>query len=388
MKNVTEKAEKNIINVIDEFDYSTQNETYNEKFREWRKKKDNIYSYSFEKNVRERVYIDGKGFVNDDAVKKERETLSNIFSVIGKAMLIWVVIDSIVGKLIIQFLSIIGVDVHNNFFSTAIYGGSMEIVLSIIAVTIIKLGVTAFYLHNSFKMPGKVEFMGHMNHPSGLFGAIALTLVVCTIVNLPTAYSNDTKDIYIFFKSVNADVAVWNQSEFLIYTIFDVVILSVITEIIFRGAMLGVLRQFGDVFAILITSLTAALLTQDLKEMVTVFVISVVASWGILKTGSLFTAVSVSIVHKMYQLALAVIEVDPSAQMPITRNMFMAAAFIFGAVGTFVVWLRYKTEKKYGIASFSSEIGMKERIITSAKVFPYSAVAVICIVNAVMRLLY
>ncbi len=388
MKVVAEKTDSRIINVIDEFDFSTQNESYNDSFRNWRKKKDNKYSFSFEKNVRERVYVDGKGFVDNDSVKAEKEILSAVFPVIGKAMLIWVFTDSVLSKFIIWLIGLFGVNVHTSFFSTSVYGGSTEIVISIIAVALIKLGFTAFYLHNRFKMPKKVEFMSSMNHPSGLLGAIALSLVVCTVVNLPTAYSSDTKEIYEFFKSAGADVSVWGQAEFLVYTIFDVVVLSIVTEIIFRGAMFGVLRQFGDVFAIFISSLTASLLTQDLKEMIPVFFVSLAASWGMLKTGSLFTAFAVSMVYKMYELALAIIEVDPSPDMAITRNMFMVISFLVGVSGVLITWFRCSNRNQYGIALYKSEVTLKDRIITSVKIFPYSVVGIICIVYAFVRLLY
>lgn len=64
--------EKNMIDVIDEFDYSTQNDAYNEKFRAWRSRKNNPYAFSFEKNQRESVYIEGRGFIENslEAVEK------------------------------------------------------------------------------------------------------------------------------------------------------------------------------------------------------------------------------------------------------------------------------------------------------------------------------
>ena len=63
---IDEKTDKKgIINVIDEFDYSTQNDEYNEEFRSWRKRGDNIYAFKFEKNERESIYVDGRGFIDD-----------------------------------------------------------------------------------------------------------------------------------------------------------------------------------------------------------------------------------------------------------------------------------------------------------------------------------
>ena len=38
------------INVIEEFDYSTQSKLYSDHFKEWRKRKENPFSFSFEMN--------------------------------------------------------------------------------------------------------------------------------------------------------------------------------------------------------------------------------------------------------------------------------------------------------------------------------------------------
>ena len=185
MNKAARRSENKIINVIDEFDYSTQNESYNRQFRKWRREKENKFSFSFVSNKNESIFIDGKGFVSENAVSAEKETLSRIFYIVGNAMLIWLVTDTIIVKFIVQFFSIIGIDVHNNFFNTAIYGGSLEIVTVIAVMSLLKMSVTMLYMHKRFKVPLKVEFMRTMNHPSGLVTAISLALLVCTIINIP-----------------------------------------------------------------------------------------------------------------------------------------------------------------------------------------------------------
>ncbi len=370
-----------IINVIDEFDYSTQNESYNEQFRKWRRKKENKFSFSFSSNKNESVFIDGKGFVSENAVSAEKKILSRIFCTVGNAMLIWLVTDTIILKFLIKFFSIIGINVHNNFFSTGIYGGSIEIVISIIIVSLIKMLVTMLYMHKQFRVPLKVEFMHTMNHPSGLVTAISLALVVCTIINIPSAFSVETKEIYSFFRNIDADVSVWGQAEFLVYTIFDIIVISILSGMIFCGAMFAVCRQFGDLFAIIITSLTAALLTHNFNDMAAVFLISAIGSYGMLRSGSIFTPIAVSIVYKMYVLALIVIEVDSSVNMSITRGMFMAAVFIAGTAGTIICFL-HNRKKDIKLAVYKSEFSLGKRIVFSVKIFPYIAVGLICIVYA------
>ena len=370
-----------IINVIDEFDYSTQNESYNEQFRKWRRKKENKFSFSFSSNKNESVFIDGKGFVSENAVSAEKKILSRIFCTVGNAMLIWLVTDTIILKFLIKFFSIIGINVHNNFFSTGIYGGSIEIVISIIIVSLIKMLVTMLYMHKQFRVPLKVEFMHTMNHPSGLVTAISLALVVCTIINIPSAFSVETKEIYSFFRNIDADVSVWGQAEFLVYTIFDIIVISILSGMIFCGAMFAVCRQFGDLFAIIMTSVTAALLTHNFNDMAAVFLISAIGSYGMLRSGSIFTPIAVNVVYKMYILALTVIEVDPSVNMSITKGMFMAAVFIAGTAGTIICFL-HNRKKDIKLAVYESEFSLGKRIVFSVKVFPYIAVGLICIVYA------
>ena len=381
--------EKTIIDVVEEFDYSTQNELYNKKFRKWRKNKNNPYAFNFTTNKKERIFIDGKGFVSNSPAESEHETISRIFFIIGTAMLLWVTIDNIIGKMIIYFLDIIGVNVHTTFFSTSCYGGSIEIVTALIVISLIKICLPAFYIHKKLKMPHKVEFMSTMNHPSELISAIALSLAVCTVTNIPDAYSSSAREIYSYFKSINTDVSVWGQTEYVVYTIFDVIIVSVASEVFFRGAIFSALRQFGDAFAIIITAVMASLLTQNFQELPTVFLISVIASIGMLKSGSIFTAFAVSIVYKMYQLSIVIIEMNTSENMFLIRNLIMTGIFIVSSfTAIFIYMVRNRKNKQHYFAEYHSDISTKDRLIFSFKSFPFGAVVFVCLIAATIKIAY
>ncbi len=381
--------EKTIIDVVEEFDYSTQNESYNKKFRKWRKNKNNPYTFNFSTNKKERIFIDGKGFVSNSPAESEHETISRIFFIIGTAMLLWVTIDNIIGKMIIFFLDIIGVNVHTTFFSTSCYGGSIEIVTVLIVISLIKICMPAFYIHKRLKMPHKVEFMSTMNHPSELISAIALSLAVCTVTNIPDAYSCSAKEIYSYFKSINTDISVWGQAEYVIYTIFDVIIVSVASETFFRGAIFSALRQFGDAFAIIITAVMASLLTQNFQEMPTVFIISVIASTGMLKSGSIFTAFAVSTVYKMYQLSIVIIEMNTSENMFLIRNLIMTGVFIVSSFTAIFIYIaRNRKNKQHYFAEYHSDISTKDRLIFSFRSFPFGAVAFVCLIAATIKVIY
>lgn len=380
--------EKTIIDVVEEFDYSTQNESYNKKFRKWRKNKNNPYAFNFSVNKKESIFIDGKGFVSNSPAESENETIRRIFFIIGSAMLLWVTVDNLIGKMIIFFLDIIGVNIHATFFSTSCYGGSVEIVTVLIVTFLIKIYIPVFYVHKRLKMPFQVEFMSTMNHPSELIGAIALSLMVCTVANIPDAYSSSAKEIYAYFKSIQTDIYVWEQTEYVVYTIFDVVVFSVSSEILFRGAIFSALRQFGDSFAIITTSVMASLLTQDIHEMPSVFLISVIASVGMLKSGSIFTAFAVSTVYKMYQLSIVIIEMNTSENMFLIRNFIMTLIFIVSSFTSLAVYIHGKHQERHYFAEYHSDISAGKRLIFSFKSFPFAEVAFVCLVAATIKIVY
>lgn len=374
-----------IIDVVDEFDYSTQNSAYNEKFRKWRKNSENPYAFGYEDNKRESVYVTGRGFVENSALDAEKNVLSRIFNIIGIAALIWVVVDNAAPNLIAFLMNRYGFNINNNFFSSSIYGGKKEILIVLIVYGLLRLILPTLYLHLKLKLPHKVEFMRKLNDPIALLGALSVAIIFCTAVSIPVAYSDNYKDIYEYFAKLNADIYVWDQKELIIYIFFDVIIVPVLSELLFRGGMFAALRQFGDPFAIVVTAFTSALLTQDFVQMPAVFLISIAAGYGLVTSGTIFTAAAVHMIYKLYTLTLTVIELDTSDKMPLTRNLFMIAALIVGAVGFAVYWLSRMKRKKKNIALYRSELAFGKRTVHSVKTFPYSAVALICIVCAVIK---
>ncbi len=374
-----------IIDVIDDFDYSTQNDKYNEKFRRWRRKKDNPFSFCFSENKKESVYIDNRGFIADSAVYAEKKVLVNIFYYIGLALLMWITVDNIISRFLIFVFDLCGVNIHNNYFSSVIYGGSLEIVITIIVVTLLKILIPSIFLHCKFKLPAKVEFMGSMNNSIALMGAISTTLIICTATSIPSAYTSESKEVYEYFRNIQTDVSVWGQTEFIAYTIFDIVIVSVISELFFRGAMFAVLRQFGDIFAIVTTSVITTLLSQNLQAMPVILLVSLVSSYGMLASGTVFTSIAVVIVYKMYEFALTIIETDSSEKMPLIRNSFMIIALIIGGIGLLTYWIYMIRKKVHGISFYKSEITDIKRFAYSVRIFPFSAVILLCIVSSAVK---
>lgn len=387
MAKQSDSEEKNIINVVDEFDAAIQGSGYNGNFKKWRKSKDNPYAFNFEKNNKEKIFNESKGFETLSQTEAGKKVLGAIMREIGILMLIVVAFQSIIGKLVIIVLDAIGFDIHTTIFNSGVYGGGGEIVATTIMLALLTLLTPVIYIHKKMKMPLKAGIMHTVCDSAEIVGAIGFAMVFCTIACLPAAYSSETKDIYTYFASADTDVSAWGQSEFVVYTVFDVVILSILTELLFRGGIFSALRQFGDITAIIVTTIMAALLTGDFFAMPAALLISFVSSIGMLRSGTIFTAIIVRIVYKMYQLALVILEVDSSENMVITRNLFMILVFLLGVVLAAAVILTGDRKNKRCIVKYESEFDESKRLAFAVKVFPFPAVSLLCIMQALSDLL-
>ncbi|MGB4092174.1 MAG: CPBP family glutamic-type intramembrane protease [Ruminococcus flavefaciens] len=381
MKGLT--FERQLIDVVEEYDYDTQYEQYNRYYKNWRKNKQNPFAFNFEMNRRESVYIEGKGFKVPSLLDAESEVIGHIMHVVGIAMLMWVFIDNIIGKAAIQILGHFGIDIHANFLSDGVHGGPKEIVTFFIAVSFLKVLVPAVYMKKVFKVPKEVRFMNVLNHPADLLSAIAMSLAVSVVSTLPNIYNNTNSQLYNYFSTIDTDVSAWGQTEFVVYTIYDIIILSIITELFFHGALFAPLRQFGDFFAIGITAAIAGLLSEDLSELPAAILITLVAGVGMVRSGSIYTAFFVRIIYKMYKLAIVIIETDTSASMYLDRNLFMLAVFVSG-VGT-VLFIRLISEKRECYSKYYSEIPESKRVRAAVKAYPFPVVACLCILAIILK---
>ncbi len=383
MKDFTNYS-KDIINVVEEYNYDTQGEIYNMNFKRWRKNKQNPYAFNFEANKKESVYIESKGFKAPNLADAEAETLGKIARIIGIAMLIWISIDTVISQLIIQLFDYLGFNIYSTFFNAQLNGGRKEIVIALIATSFMKTIIPAIYLKKELRLPSDSRVMHTMIHPADLVRSLCICLAVSTVVSLPNIYSGSTVQLFSYFMKLDADVSVWGQTEFLVYTVYDIIILSIFSELLFRGAIFTALRQFGDWFAVIVTALMSGFLVQDFSEMPAVILISIVAGSGMVRSGSVYTAIFVQMVYKIYRLAIVIIETVLKRDVFLERNMFMLAVFALSVVTLISLYLMREKRECYSV--YESEVPAYKRGFFLIKGYPLPVVVFICILAAVLKM--
>ena len=169
--------------------------------------------------------------------------------------------------------------------------------------------------------------------------------------------------------------------------IFDIVVVSVLSELFFRGAVFGALRQFGDLFAVLITSMMSALLVLDVREFPAALLISAIAAAGMLRSGSILTAIYVQIIFKLYRMAMILLESTSADTIYLHRNIFILAVFIVGVAGVLFFYILGKKKKRHRIASYRSEITFGQRLVIAFRSYPVPAVVGVCVMAALIKLI-
>ena len=382
-----ETQKRELVNVVEDFDCSTQNDAYNKKFKQWRECKDNLFAFRFKANRREKVFNDSRGFEVNTQEDMEKRVIERIMYVFSIAVLMYIVIDTFLGRLIAAVLGLLGFDIHLSAFSTALYGDVGTVVATILVTSTLELLVPAIYVQLKLKTPMRVGYMSKLNSSADILNAIGLTFITCTLVCLPSAYSSESKEIFSYFRAASTDVYNWGQSEFVFYTVFTIVILPIISELFVHGPIFAALRQFGDPFALTVTTVVSCLITRDIAEIPAAVMISLLAGITMLRSGTIMSAFIVRVIYEMYIFAIIMFENSNSANMLLRRNMFMLIALAAGVLisGSIYTARKFRKHKRRYIAQYHSGISFARRLLTAAKSFPFTAVAIICVVELIVR---
>ncbi len=384
MNKTLTKTETDVIDVAGEFDYSTQSDSYNACFSEWRKNRKNPYAYNFTLHKKESVYIEGKGFVSDSPAEAEAKTMSRLLSLIGITMLIIVIIENVFSKLFVAVLDIIGINVHNTFFNSVIYGGCREVAMVLVVITALKLLIPMIIVHIKLKMPLKCSVPLTTKNSLELIAAIAAAFIASAVLGIPYVFAEGNTEVYEFFRSYNADISVWGQNEFLVYSFFDVIIVPILFEILFRGAMFTALRQFGDIYAVIISSVVSGLVMQSFTAALGTLVISVIASIGMLRSGSILTPIAVRVIYKMYIFTVSVLRMNEENVMLLEQGIFMAAVFVVGIVVLTLLLTKGGLKNTRFFADYTCHISRKGHALVTLKEFIFVAPAVLCLLIALL----
>ena len=283
----------------DQLNWRYQDKSYNELFKKWRKQSKDSHGFYYVDKSNELTYRDGYGFVKDYPEAAESNALSHVYSIIGVTMLLIAAVDIIrlyISPLLFRSL---GFDVYYDYFTGEFYGNELLITVMYLFFELLKRFLPMLYCYKKLKMPLKVMIPTKIITRPLFRSAIPISLLTSGVcIALSAIYKLILGNAGL--DSMQGIHLPKNPWVFAAAIIINVAVIPAASEIYTRGTVMQLLRQFGDGFAIVITSALTAMVAYDIKQFCYVFVTSVVIGYFTLRTGSIITAVVMRIVSKAF----------------------------------------------------------------------------------------
>lgn len=301
------EVQEDILDVVRDFRFDSSSERYNQAYQDWRRFSKSHYAFRFMKNKKERVFVEGTGFLNSGAAEASRVAIHRVAKVIGIALLVYLLCDLGGSALLVRLFQRMGFNVSGSLLSTQVYGSQWAIVLVKMSDIFLRYALTALVLQCCFRLPFSVCASYRPTASSDVLQGAALALLAGTVVCVLGDVMGTSQLTQQLLYSYTDGKAV------LVYVMYEITFASMLTEMLYRGMLLPVLRQFGDKFAVSVIVLIAFLQPNSLPYRIGEALLGLLCGYFMLRTGSLFCCYLIRIAYVLTtfgQLALDSNQVD------------------------------------------------------------------------------
>ena len=339
--------EKNdIINVVEDFNYGTQTEEYNVEYKKWRNNKDNPYTFNYVKNIKEKTFIDGKGFIYEDPKSVEKITLSKISFTAGISLLVYFFIDGIGGELAVWILNMFNIKISSALFSSELMGNEWAVLAVNVFISLLKYIIPTLLLKRAFRMPFAISLTTKITDKYEMLGGVSIAMIVMTLTSLIISSSPLEFTSRTFFLSNQILYDNYNILAIFIYYTFEIIIVSVLIELFLHGSLFHVLRQFGDNFALISTTAISIIIIHNYAQCIPFALMTLISGIFILRSGSIITGFLVRIIFNIYFFSIMMINNNLNTNLSLTKSYFMSIFFLAGVLGCTVFYRKHSRKTK------------------------------------------
>lgn len=324
-------ATQEIIDVISDFHYDSQNTQYNNDNRQWRKNTKAAYIYAYTGNPLENVYVDGHGLSKRTVHASETKALTSVSELLGIALLAYLICEVLIGSVLVWGLRKLGVNVHLDFLSFSMGGSQWGVTIVRICAALLKYSVAFLILQRCFRLPFRLRVP---LHPGGLpeyiaaIGAAMGIAAVSTIIEVFTGHGAETARQIFDYKNAAAVIT---------YAFFDIIFLSILSELLLRGFMMPVLRQFGDRFAVYATAIIAFLFPNHAAVRFGEFCIAMAAGYLLIKSGSLEKCILLRMIYSALGYGRLVLLYSDVSRISVSRFLLILILSAFSSTSLYLL---------------------------------------------------
>ena len=367
----------------DRLNWRYQDKTYNEMFKAWRKQRKDSIGFYYVSNPNELTYLDGYGFVTDYPEAAERNALRKVMNIIGVTMIMLGVIDFFYEYAVPNLLAAFGADIYFDKYTKIFYGNEWLILFVDTFFSIIKRLIPLAYVYKKLKMPIKVMIPTKITNKTLFKYAVPVMLLSA---GLCSAVSGVYGEILSFCHIKKDKLFMMPESKavLVLFLIVHIIIVPIISEIHTRGALLQLLRQFGDGFAIIVTASLTAMISYNLNTFFYMFISSLVIGYFTVRTGSVITAVLMRITARA--VSYGIFLVDELANEEVEGLALMMVMFVTIAVGLICfIRLLCKHSDSFGLNFKSRYLGFSDKCGIVASSIPVVVGFTIILIHTILN---
>ena len=273
------------LDVVADFAYDSDNEAYNQAYRQWRRTNKAPYMYHYRRNRKEVTYVQGNALSMPDAPQTERKALLHCSERIGLVLIAGMMIEIIGATLIVWLLRLCGMNIRLDLLSFSMRGSSWTVTVVRILINCLKFGIPALLLIRMGHLPRGVVTPHRFGNLPAAIAACGAGMAIAGIYTL-TGQDAGIQLAQEIFSGADPRAT-------LLYGLTSAVVISLLAELFLRGAMLPMLRQFGDSFAVAMTAVAAFLFPNTLSDRIAELLIGLVSGYLMLRSGSLVKCILV-----------------------------------------------------------------------------------------------
>lgn len=236
---------------------------------------------------------------------EERKAIKKTSNTIGISLLIAMTLPKIIAYLLVISLFVLGFSSGkiDSFLNDSAVNNFFQIIISALCFSlpfILVFNIAGYKVRDliDFSKPKKNSVLPLfvMGIAFCAFSNIAITIAGNFFarfgINYEVDFNDDFKGIFGFLLSVIATA----------------VIPPLIEEFAFRGVVLGVLRKYGDTFAIIVSSAVFGIMHGNFQQMPFAFLVGLVLAYITVKSGSIWIAVAVHAFNNAISVVFTALE--------------------------------------------------------------------------------
>ncbi|MDE5791928.1 MAG: hypothetical protein K2H66_00195, partial [Oscillospiraceae bacterium] len=168
----------------------------------------------------------------------------------------------------------------------------------------------------------------------------------------------------------------------IIYILVSIFVLPLITELLLHGCMFQVMRQFGDMFAVITTAILAVALTHNIWDSLRVGLIHLTITYYFINTGSFLSVILIRFVHEFYMVVLFYMQTYHTIYS-LEWWLLLLVPCILGCAVCISMFLQ-RNQKKELIAENITYLSMQDKLTAFFTTMPMVAFLICCVLLLVI----